>query len=746
MSFQGLYISVSGMQAAQTSLNITNQNIANTNTPNYSRKLVNQNDANTMFVAQKDVPSGVFVEDISRAKNFFLDLQYRNHASSLGYHDEISKLSSNINDLLGEPGNITLNQKLQNFFTAANDLTANPELETLRTTFVNSAKALTESFNAIDSSIAKIKDDVDAMPNGGLNNKIKELNDTLSSISSVQKQINLLRAVGRDATSLQDQRDGLLDKLSESIDFDVKLGQDGEFYQIRTKLYPTEAGVTGNAKFSNPDTLLTNGASVPPTITEGVNNVLNLTINNGNGAVTTFAVNLQANSTTRETIDRINQSFRNNGGQGSIASLNENDQISLDLRLVDGSAINSTSAISINAGSTATNVLGLPAAPSTSTGASPLDVILLDTSGQTYQVELETGNDKSSPHPAKLMLSQNGVQMGTILSSGGRITGLIDATNSRVPGMRQEISDFAMGIKDLVNGILQMGDTTTGAAGVPLFTGNSAKDFAVASNVLADTTLIAIGQNSPGGVGVGDNSIIEELSQFFSTDKAVFSDTKQAEKIFIKAGDPLIAAATNGPPVRSKLAIVPGDPLNVTLKGLINDNGTMMNAGANNLGGNSLMRIEFLAADGVTVLSTVNPNTGNPPPNDSINWSGNAPAGAAFVQFRMNGTSFNDNDLSDNYGHFGIEVYQNNNGLSSNFNSKMAKTVGNLGQQASIDEENRDTSSYLESAIENQRQSTSGVSLEEEAANLLVYQNAFAANARAFSTMNSLLDEIMRLI
>ena len=571
MSFQGLYISVAGMQASQAGLNITNQNIANTNTPNYSRKLVNQNDANTMFVAQKDVPSGVFVEDISRAKNFFLDLQYRNHVSSLGYHDELSKLSSNINDLLGKPGNITLNEKLQNFFTAANDLTANPELETLRTTFINSAQALTESFNETDSSIAKIKEDVDAMPNGGLNTKVKQLNDTLNSIGSVQKQINLLRAVDRDATSLQDQRDALLDKLSELIDFDVKLGQDGEFYQIRTKLYPTEAGVTGNAVFLNPDAVLNNGASVPPTITEGVNNVLNLTINNGNGATTTFTVNLEASSTARETIDRINQSFRNNGGQGSIASLNEDNQISLDLRLVDDSVINSTSAISINAGSTATNVLGLPAAPSTSTGASPLDVILLDSSGQTYQVELETGNNKSSPHPAKLMLSQNGVQVGTIVPKGGRITGLIDGTNSRIPEMRQEISDFAMGIKDLVNGILQIGDTITGAAGVPLFTGNSAKDFAIASNVLTDTSLIAIGQNSPGGIGIGDNSVIEELSQFFFADKAILSDTKQAEKLFIRAGDPLIAPATNSPPLRSKLAIVAGDPLNVTLKGLNNE-------------------------------------------------------------------------------------------------------------------------------------------------------------------------------
>lgn len=741
-----------GMQAAQTGLNITNQNIANTNTDNYSRKLVNQNDANTIFVAQKDIPSGVFVEDISRAKNFFLDLQYRKHVSSLGYNDELSKLSSNINDLLGKPGNITLNEKLQDFFTAANDLAANPELETLRTTFINSAQALTESFNQLDSSISKIKDDVDAMPNGGLNSKVKELNDTLSGISSVQKQINLLRAVGRDATSLQDQRDALLDKLSELIDFDVKLGQDGEFYQIRTKLYPSEPNFTGNAVFLNPDTVLSNPASVPPSITEGTNNVLNLTVNNGNGSNVTFTVNLEANSTPREVIERINQSYRNNGGEGSIASLNEDDQISLDIRLVNDYQINSTSAITINAGSTAINVLGLSAAaiplaaPISSTGSSPLDVILVDSSGQSYQVELETGNDKSSAHPAKLMLNQNGLQVGTIIPARGRITGLIDATNSRVPGMRKELSDFAMAIKDLVNGILEMGDTVTGNPGVALFTGNSAKDFTIAANVLADNSLIAIGQNGIGGIGVGDNSIIEELSQFFFEDKALISDSKQAERIFLKAGDPLIAAATNGAPSRSSLAIVAGDPLNVTLKGLINDNGTMMNAGSNGLGGNSLVQIQFLAADGVTVLSTVNPNTGNPPPDDTISWSGNAPAGAAFVQFRMNGTSFNDNDLADNYGHFSIDVYQNNNGISNNFNSKMAKTVGSLGQQASIDEENKKTAAYLESAIENQRQSTSGVSLEEEAANLLVYQNAFAANARAFSTMNSLLDEIMRLL
>jgi len=752
VSFQGLFISVGGMQASQSGLNVTNQNISNANTENYSRKLVTQTDANTIFVAQKNIPSGVVVEDISRAKNFFLDSQYRNHISNLGYYDELSKVSSSVNDLLGTPGNITLNTKLQDFYKAANDLSANPELGSLKTAFINSAQALTESFNQLDSGISKIKESIDAYPNGGLNNKVKELNDALASISSVQKQINLLKASDKDATSLEDQRDSLLDKLNELIDVDVKLGQNGEFYQVRTKLYASEPSITGTAKFLNPDATLNNGASVPATVTEGTNNILNLTINNGNGANTSFTVNLEANSTPRQVIDRINQSFRNNGGKGNIASLDKDNQIHLDIRLVDDSDINASSSVSIDPGSTAINVLGLSAAAIplaaaiSSNGSTPQDIVLADTSGQVYQVELEPSNDTASPYAARLMLSKNGLQVGTIQADGGRLTGLINATNYRVPEMRKELSDFAMAVKDLVNGVLQVGNTSTGTNGAALFTGNSAKDFAVASNVLSNNNLIALGENSINGIGSGDSSIIQGVSDLFFNDKAVISDTKQAEKLYLRAGDPALAAATNGAPMRSKLAIVAGDPLDIKINGLINDNGTMMNAGTNNLGGNSLVQMQFLAADGVTVLSTVNPNTGNPPPNNQVTWSGSAPAGAAFVQFRMNGTSFNDNNLSQNYGHFEIEVSQDNNGISSSFNSKMAKSLGNLGQLASIDQDNKNTSSYLESALKNQKESISGVSLEEEAANLLVYQNAFAANARAFSTMNQLLDEIMNIL
>ncbi|NQY79601.1 MAG: hypothetical protein HRT47_04745 [Candidatus Caenarcaniphilales bacterium] len=737
MSFQGLLISLSGMQASQAGLNVTNQNIANTNTENYSRKVVNQNDANTLFIAQKDVPSGVYVEEITRAKNFFLDLQYRNHVADSSYYDELSTVSSNINDLLGTPGNIGINEKLQDFYIAANDLAANPELPTLKNTFVNAAKALTESFNALDDSMVKVKEDIDTMPNGILNGAVQDLNTTLEAVSNVQKQINLLKAIGRDATSLQDQRDALLDELNSFIDLDIKLGQNGEFFQVRANLFekpnlatPAEPEITGTVAFTNPDSNIAG-------IGAAANNTLEFTIDDGVNGPIPYTVNFEANSSARQVVERINQTFRNTGGVGSIASLNEDNQLFLSNRLIEGAQLNATSSIQITAGSTALAALGLAAGPAV-TGVTPRDVILLDSSGKTYDIEVDPGNGTTNPHPAKLILfDQNGVEQGTILSTTGKVTGLIDATNKRVPQMKKELSDFAMAIKDMVNGLFNVGNQLNGDPGVDLFTGNTAGDFAVATNIINDNSLIAVGESTATGIGSGDNTIVSELAELFFEDTAIVSDSKQAEKLYLRASD------NTG--IVSSLALIENEDITIDFNGLIDDNGTLMNAGDNNLPDDSLIEIEFINAAGA-VVSTVYPNSGNPPPNDSVSYTGTVPVGTAFVRFSINNTSFNDNDMTNNYGHFGIDIYQNSAGVSKNINTKIAKTIGSLGQIASIDIENRDTSDTLREAIDNQRVSISGVSLEEEAANLLVFQNAFSANARAFSTMNQILDEILRIL
>lgn len=741
MSFQGLLISLSGMQASQAGLNVTNQNIANTNTENYSRKVVNQNDANTLYIAQKDVPSGVYVDEITRAKNFFLDLQYRNHVADASYYDELSTVSSNINDLLGTPGNITINEKLQDFYIAANDLAANPELPTLKTTFVNAAKALTESFNAIDDSMVKVKEDIDTIPNGILNSAVQDLNTTLEAVADVQKQINLLKAIGRDATSLQDQRDALLDKLNSFIDLDVKLGQDGEFFQVRANLYenpglgiPPEPEITGTVAFTNPDSNIAGIGAASNTLTFDINDGVNPTVS--------YTVNFEANSSARQVVERINQTFRNQGGVGSVASLDENNQLFLSNRLIEGSQINGNSSLEITGGSAVAalglaGVVGVPV-----TGVTPINVVLLDSSGKTYDIEVDPGNGTTDPHPAKLILyDQAGVERGTIVSTTGKVTGLIDASNKRVPEMKKELSDFAMAIKDMVNGLFNVGNQLDGSPGVDLFTGNSAGDFAVTKNIIDDNSLIAVGETTSTGIGAGDNTIISELAELFFEDTAVVSDSRQAEKLYLRAD-----SATR---IQSNLALIPGENITIDFNGLVDDGGTLVNAGNNGIGADGMVRIEFVDAAG-GILLTDFPNSGNPPPNDKVSWNGAVPAGTAFVRFSSNAgngaNNFNDNDLTDNFGHFSIDIYQNSAGVSKNFNTKMAKSIGSLGQIASIDIENRDTSDTLRVAINNQRISISGVSLEEEAANLLVYQNAFSANARAFSSMNQILDEILRIL
>lgn len=68
MGIQGLSHNVLGMQVSQAGLRVTNHNIANSATDNYSRKLLLQNTATTQDVTLKKIATGVKVEDVMRAK------------------------------------------------------------------------------------------------------------------------------------------------------------------------------------------------------------------------------------------------------------------------------------------------------------------------------------------------------------------------------------------------------------------------------------------------------------------------------------------------------------------------------------------------------------------------------------------------------------------------------------------------------------------------------------------------------
>jgi flagellar hook-associated protein 1 FlgK len=172
-----------------------------------------------------------------------------------------------------------------------------------------------------------------------------------------------------------------------------------------------------------------------------------------------------------------------------------------------------------------------------------------------------------------------------------------------------------------------------------------------------------------------------------------------------------------------------------------------VNAGDNGFGGGSLVQLEFLDASGAVIGSTVDFPSSAGAPNDRVSYSGTVPSGAAFVRFKMNGTTFNDNSLSNNLGHFKISVIQGSESdATTNFNNKIANIVGEFGTKGNIAISKLENIKSLHDSLDNRRQSVMGVSLEEEAADLIRFQNAYAANANVMRVMSEVLQTLVGIL
>ena len=95
-----------------------------------------------------------------------------------------------------------------------------------------------------------------------------------------------------------------------------------------------------------------------------------------------------------------------------------------------------------------------------------------------------------------------------------------------------------MGLKNTINSLLKAGTTLDGNPGQDLFTGSNAGNISVAKNILNNTTLLAVGElKNSGGISLGENSIINKITNLFNDKGALISTTNSAEKFYLKASD-----------------------------------------------------------------------------------------------------------------------------------------------------------------------------------------------------------------
>ena len=230
-SFFGLYTGQRSLSAQQTVLNIVGNNIANANTEGYSRQrvdLVTSSAYPQPILGTGTLPgtfgTGVEIETITRTRDAFLDAQYRVESCTNGYYTEKQWALSNAEDILMEPSDSGITAKLDAFFESAQQLSLNPESLAVRTNFVQQAIDLTTVFNQqaerlqeLRTDLVGIETDLTSVEQSRLGMYVVDINSKLDSLSSVNREIITLKGNGVEPNDLLDERDRILDQLSEMI-------------------------------------------------------------------------------------------------------------------------------------------------------------------------------------------------------------------------------------------------------------------------------------------------------------------------------------------------------------------------------------------------------------------------------------------------------------------------------------------------------------------------------------------------
>lgn len=219
--FQGLEIGRRALLTHQLNLQTIGHNIANVNTPGYSRQRVNITSTMPDHLTTGIVGTGVKAVDIRNIKDLFLGEQYRQENKSLGEWTYKEKVLSQIENLFNEPNDDTLSQLMTDFWSSWSDLATG--VEGARENIVSQANKLTNGFHEIANQLNNLRDSIDR----DLSNYTNQINNLTGEIARLNHLIKSQEVGNEHANDLRDQREILLDDLSALVDVNNRENADG---------------------------------------------------------------------------------------------------------------------------------------------------------------------------------------------------------------------------------------------------------------------------------------------------------------------------------------------------------------------------------------------------------------------------------------------------------------------------------------------------------------------------------------
>lgn len=215
MSLTSLLSVASGALLAQErAVGIIGHNIANAETPGYTRQRPRLSPAVPQDTPIGQLGRGVDLTGVDRLRSRFFDDSWRKEAGLGAKYLAVSQTLGQVSGIIGEPSDDGLAAALDGLIDGFHTLASNPTDATARAVVLAQVQALTDKFHAIDARLTDVATNIGT----DLGQVVRDANGFVSELENLNGQ---LRRAGGNAPDLLDRRDQLLDQLSQQLDVRV---------------------------------------------------------------------------------------------------------------------------------------------------------------------------------------------------------------------------------------------------------------------------------------------------------------------------------------------------------------------------------------------------------------------------------------------------------------------------------------------------------------------------------------------
>ena len=707
MSFFGLNVIGSAVDAFQQAANTTSDNIANVNTPGASRQVVNLSEASPIVgspgYASWSGPGtkgdGVIVDSITRIHQDSYDSLFRGASASQSYFDVQQQQLSAIQSSFGEPAN-GVNKAFTDLQTAISQLASNPGGTSERQGVIAASQAFVATLNRVGTAIQSAQ----ATAFAQASTTVDQANALIDKIAALNGQIRASKAVGDNPNTYQDQRDRYVDQLSQLLSTQTAVQANGstlvtvggralvndtQAYHLASPVVGTDAsgnatlviGLQGDPNPSNPAPVAVGSGQLG-----GYVDVYNKNLTPYGRKLDAFA-----NATATE-INRIAQAGYDKNGNAGIALFQPviasaaitagNIQVGVTDPAQLAGALASTAAGSLTAGMNAANatvdtagaLIGNTAFAHPGAAGPPTTgtlTVLVDGAAQTFAYDFSAGGNAGSVDA--FVSSFNAAQLGVSAKFDATAQKIVFARDPNNTGAAHRAAQGANATTPDFT-ITDANAAVGGSQGTPT---NSLLEM------LGASALSGVKQDSTNAFGAADNGAANAMLKVFAKN----------------AGAPALQTTAG-----NLAATVPGS---VTVTGASLQDFAQIDVG-------QVLTIDAGSANQENVVVTgLNRVTGT----------------VTFTAAKAHGIGF---------------------AIATTPAQTLAAYYGGLVGQLGTDTSNAITGNgaqtQLAANIDKVRQGIDGINLDEETQNLIKFQNSYQAAARTMNVLDQLLQTALGLI